>query len=91
MNDEPLSYGHGAPGATRSSSALSSSRIIGSSWIKGVEFVEDFSGGGGYGGYSEDHEFFGLPTIHLSTATNTNRPGIGHIRKRLCEHFTTLR
>ena len=29
-------------------------------WIKGIEFVAHFSEiGGGYGGYNEDHEFFG--------------------------------
>jgi hypothetical protein len=29
-------------------------------WVKGIEFVEDFSGlGSGFGGYNEDHEFFG--------------------------------
>ena len=28
--------------------------------IKGVEFVADFAEiGGGYGGYNQDHEFFG--------------------------------
>jgi sulfoxide reductase catalytic subunit YedY len=28
--------------------------------IKGVEFVADFAGvGGGHGGYTQDHEFFG--------------------------------
>jgi DMSO/TMAO reductase YedYZ molybdopterin-dependent catalytic subunit len=29
-------------------------------WIKGLEFVADFADiGGGYGGYHQDHEFFG--------------------------------
>jgi hypothetical protein len=29
-------------------------------WIKGIEFVENFEHlGGGFGGYNEDHEFFG--------------------------------
>ena len=44
MNDELLSFGHGAP----------------VKWIKGIEFVAHFSEvGGGYGGYNQDHEFFG--------------------------------
>jgi sulfoxide reductase catalytic subunit YedY len=29
-------------------------------WIKGVEFVAGFADiGSGYGGYNQDHEFFG--------------------------------
>jgi DMSO/TMAO reductase YedYZ molybdopterin-dependent catalytic subunit len=29
-------------------------------WIKGIEFVAHYSEiGGGYGGYNQDHEFFG--------------------------------
>ena len=29
-------------------------------WIKGIEFVADYSDiGSGYGGYSEDHKYFG--------------------------------
>jgi hypothetical protein len=29
-------------------------------WLKGIEFVTHFSEvGGGYGGYAEDHEYFG--------------------------------
>ena len=29
-------------------------------WIKGLELVADFADiGGGYGGYHQDHEFFG--------------------------------
>ena len=29
-------------------------------WIKGIEFVADFHDiGSGYGGYSEDHKYFG--------------------------------
>jgi len=36
------------------------SRCLCAEWIKGVEFVADFSEiGGGYGGYNQDHEFFG--------------------------------
>jgi hypothetical protein len=41
--------------ATRTSSASSRS-----SGIKGIEFVAHYSEiGGGYGGYNQDHEFFG--------------------------------
>lgn len=54
MNGEPLSFGHGAPLRLRNETQL------GFKWIKGVEFVADFADiGGGYGGYSEDHEFYG--------------------------------
>ena len=29
-------------------------------WIKGIEFIAHFAEvGGGYGGYNQDHEFFG--------------------------------
>ena len=29
-------------------------------WIKGIEFVADFRDiGSGYGGYSDDHKYFG--------------------------------
>jgi DMSO/TMAO reductase YedYZ molybdopterin-dependent catalytic subunit/thiosulfate reductase cytochrome b subunit len=57
MNGEPLSFGHGAPLRLRNETQLGFKQV---KWIKGVEFVADFSQiGGGYGGYSEDHEFFG--------------------------------
>lgn len=57
MNGAPLSYGHGAPLRLRNEAQLGFKMV---KWIKGVEFVEDFSDiGGGYGGYNEDHEFFG--------------------------------
>jgi len=52
MNDELLSFGHGAPlrCATRSSSDFKQVK-----WIKGIEFVAHFSEvGGGYGGYNQD-------------------------------------
>ena len=43
-----------------SQSRLICSRCLCAEWIKGVEFVADFSEiGGGYGGYNLDHEFFG--------------------------------
>ena len=57
MNDEPLDYGHGAPLRLRNEVQLGFKQV---KWIKGVEFVEHFSQvGGGYGGYNQDHEFFG--------------------------------
>lgn len=57
MNGEPLSYGHGAPLRLRNEVQLGFKQV---KWIAGLEFVADFSRvGGGYGGYNEDHEFFG--------------------------------
>ena len=57
MNDQPLDYGHGAPLRLRNEVQLGFKQV---KWIKGIEFVEHFSAvGGGYGGYNQDHEFFG--------------------------------
>jgi sulfoxide reductase catalytic subunit YedY len=57
MNGAPLSFGHGAPLRLRNETQLGFKQV---KWIKGVEFVEDFKDiGGGYGGYNQDHEFFG--------------------------------
>lgn len=57
MNGTPLSYGHGAPLRLRNEVQLGFKMV---KWIKGIEFVADFSEvGGGFGGYNEDHEFFG--------------------------------
>jgi methionine sulfoxide reductase catalytic subunit len=57
MNGAPLSYGHGAPLRLRNEVQLGFKQV---KWIAGIEFVADFSElGGGYGGYDEDHEFFG--------------------------------
>lgn len=57
MNDEPLSYGHGAPLRLRNELQHGFKMV---KWLKGIEFVEHFREvGGGYGGYNEDHEFFG--------------------------------
>ncbi len=57
MNDEPLSFGHGAPLRLRNEVQLGFKQV---KWIKGVEFVAHYSEiGGGYGGYNQDHEFFG--------------------------------
>ncbi len=57
MNGAPLSFGHGAPLRLRNETQLGFKQV---KWIKGIEFVADFSEiGGGYGGYNQDHEFFG--------------------------------
>ena len=57
MNDQTLPYGHGAPLRLRNEVQLGFKLV---KWIKGVEFVADFSEiGGGEGGYNNDHEFFG--------------------------------
>jgi DMSO/TMAO reductase YedYZ molybdopterin-dependent catalytic subunit/thiosulfate reductase cytochrome b subunit len=57
MNDEPLTFGHGAPLRLRNETQLGFKQV---KWIKGIEFVADFADiGGGYGGYNQDHEFFG--------------------------------
>jgi DMSO/TMAO reductase YedYZ molybdopterin-dependent catalytic subunit len=57
MNGAPLSFGPGAPLRLRNETQLGFKQVKS---IKGVEFVEDFKDiGGGYGGYNQDHEFFG--------------------------------
>jgi DMSO/TMAO reductase YedYZ molybdopterin-dependent catalytic subunit len=57
MNDQPLSFGHGAPLRLRNETQLGFKQV---KWIKGIDFVADFADlGGGYGGYNQDHEFFG--------------------------------
>lgn len=57
MNDQPLSFGHGAPLRLRNEVQLGFKQV---KWIAGIEFVADFAEiGSGYGGYNEDHEFFG--------------------------------
>jgi sulfoxide reductase catalytic subunit YedY len=57
MNDQPLSFGHGAPLRLRNETQLGFKQV---KWIKGIEFVADFAAvGGGHGGYNQDHEFFG--------------------------------
>jgi methionine sulfoxide reductase catalytic subunit len=54
MNDEPLSFGHGAPLRPRNETQLGFKQV---KWIKGIEFVSHYSEiGGGYGAY---HEFVG--------------------------------
>jgi DMSO/TMAO reductase YedYZ molybdopterin-dependent catalytic subunit/thiosulfate reductase cytochrome b subunit len=57
MNGEPLSFGHGAPLRLRNELELGFKQV---KWINGIEFVADFRElGGGFGGYNQDHEFFG--------------------------------
>jgi methionine sulfoxide reductase catalytic subunit len=57
MNDQPLPFGHGAPLRLRNEIELGFKQV---KWIKGIEFVAHFSEiGSGYGGYNQDHEFFG--------------------------------
>jgi methionine sulfoxide reductase catalytic subunit len=57
MNGEPLSFGHGAPLRLRNEIELGFKQV---KWIKGIEFVAHYSEiGSGYGGYNQDHEFFG--------------------------------
>ncbi|MHB8417550.1 MAG: molybdopterin-dependent oxidoreductase [Myxococcales bacterium] len=57
MNGAPLSYGHGAPLRLRNEVQLGFKQV---KWIAGIDFVADYAEvGGGYGGYNEDHEFFG--------------------------------
>ena len=57
MNGEPRPYGHGAPLRLRNEVQLGFKQV---KWISRIEFLADFSDiGGGYGGYNQDHEFFG--------------------------------
>ncbi len=57
MNDESLSYGHGAPLRLRNEVQLGFKQV---KWIASIEFVAHYSEvGGGHGGYNQDHEFFG--------------------------------
>jgi hypothetical protein len=57
MNGQPLPPDHGAPLRLRNETQLGFKQV---KWIKGLEFVADFADiGGGYGGYHQDHEFFG--------------------------------
>ncbi|MEP7178764.1 MAG: molybdopterin-dependent oxidoreductase, partial [Pseudonocardiales bacterium] len=57
MNEAPLSFGHGAPLRLRNEVQLGFKQV---KWIKGIEFVAHYAEiGGGFGGYNQDHEFFG--------------------------------
>jgi methionine sulfoxide reductase catalytic subunit len=57
VNREPLSFGHGAPLRLRNEVELAFKQV---KWIKGIDFVAHYSEtGSGFGGYNQDHEFFG--------------------------------
>jgi methionine sulfoxide reductase catalytic subunit len=57
MNGAPVSVLHGAPLRLRCENELGFKMV---KWIAAIEFVRDFTDlGAGYGGYNEDHEFFG--------------------------------
>lgn len=57
MNGEPLPYLHGKPLRLRNELQHGFKQV---KWIKGIEFVAHYNEiGSGYGGYSEDHKFFG--------------------------------
>ena len=57
MNDQPLTYGHGAPLRLRNEVQLGFKQV---KWLAGIEVVADYADiGGGHGGYNQDHEFFG--------------------------------
>ncbi|MGZ4510935.1 MAG: molybdopterin-dependent oxidoreductase, partial [Mycobacterium sp.] len=57
MNDQPLPYMHGRPLRLRNELQHGFKLV---KWIKGIEFVADYRDiGSGYGGYSEDHKYFG--------------------------------
>ncbi|NKY50323.1 molybdopterin-dependent oxidoreductase [Nocardia vermiculata] len=57
MNDDPLTYGHGAPLRLRNELQHGFKHV---KWVAAIEFVDDFRQlGGGHGGYNEDHEFYG--------------------------------
>ena len=57
MNGEKLTFGHGAPLRLRNEVQIGFKQV---KWIADIEFVADFTEvGAGYGGYDEDHEFFG--------------------------------
>jgi sulfoxide reductase catalytic subunit YedY len=57
MNGAPLSFGHGAPLRLRNEVELGFKQV---KWISAIEFVADFADiGSGFGGYNQDHEFFG--------------------------------
>jgi DMSO/TMAO reductase YedYZ molybdopterin-dependent catalytic subunit/thiosulfate reductase cytochrome b subunit len=57
MNGYPLSVTHGAPLRLRNEVELGFKQV---KWIGAIELVESFDRiGKGYGGYNEDHEFYG--------------------------------
>jgi DMSO/TMAO reductase YedYZ molybdopterin-dependent catalytic subunit/thiosulfate reductase cytochrome b subunit len=57
LNGEPLNEAHGAPLRLRDEVELGFKQV---KWIEAIEFVESYEQlGGGYGGYNEDHEYYG--------------------------------
>lgn len=57
MNGEALNFLHGAPLRLRCENQLGFKMV---KWIQAIELVHDFTHlGAGYGGYNEDHEFYG--------------------------------
>ena len=58
LNGSPLNEAHGAPVRLRDEVELGFKMV---KWIEAVEFLESYEHlGGGYGGYNEDHEYFGF-------------------------------
>jgi len=58
LNGAPLNESHGAPVRLRDEVELGFKMV---KWIEAVEFLESYDHvGGGYGGYNEDHEYFGF-------------------------------
>jgi DMSO/TMAO reductase YedYZ molybdopterin-dependent catalytic subunit/thiosulfate reductase cytochrome b subunit len=58
LNGSPLNEAHGAPVRLRDEVELGFKMV---KWIEAIEFVESYEHlGGGYGGYNEDHEYFGF-------------------------------
>ena len=58
LNGEPLNEAHGAPLRLRDEVELGFKQV---KWIEAIEFVESYEQlGGGFGGYNEDHEYYGL-------------------------------
>ncbi|MFN0143267.1 MAG: molybdopterin-dependent oxidoreductase [Mycobacterium sp.] len=58
LNGAPLNESHGAPVRLRDEVELGFKMV---KWIEAIEFVESYEDlGGGYGGYNEDHEYYGF-------------------------------
>ena len=58
LNGEPLNEAPGAPVRLRDEVELGFKMV---KWVEAVEFLESYEHlGGGYGGYNEDHEYFGF-------------------------------
>jgi DMSO/TMAO reductase YedYZ molybdopterin-dependent catalytic subunit len=57
LNGEPLNEAHGAPLRLRDEVELGFKQV---KWIEAIEFVNSYEHlGGGFGGYNEDHEYYG--------------------------------